>query len=161
MKKKTLDGVVCMLAALAMSVVGATAAEKFDMDPEHQLPRPDTKPADMKKPVKVFIMMGQSNMFGMGDVGPETTRGTLAHLTNNEKRYPHLLDDAGAWNARSDVRYVQVMPGKSGGMQMPHDEWLTVKSKTIGPEVQFGYIMGHVLDEPVLVLKSCIGNRSL
>jgi alpha-galactosidase len=25
----------------------------------------------------------------------------------------------------------------------------------------FGYVMGHVLDEPVLILKSCIGNRSL
>ena len=39
--------------------------------------------------------------------------------------------------------------------------WLTVKGKHIGPDLQFGCIMGHVLDEPVLILKACIGNRSL
>jgi len=30
-----------------------------------------------------------------------------------------------------------------------------------GPELGFGHVMGHVLDEPVLVIKACIGNRSL
>ena len=150
-----------LLATLALSVCCATAADKFDKDPKHQLPKPDTKAADLTKPVKVFILMGQSNMFGMGDVSPLTTKGTLEYLTKTEKRYPHLPDEAGAWTARSDVRYVQVMPGKMGGMQVLHNEWLTVKGKTIGPEVQFGYIIGHVLDEPVLILKSCIGNRSL
>ena len=151
----------CLLATLVMSVCWAAAADTFDKDPKHQLPKPDAKAADLTKPVKVFILMGQSNMFGMGETGPLTTKGTLEYLTKTEKRYSHLLDGADAWTARSDVRYVQVMPGRNGGMQMPHDEWLTVKGKTIGPEVQFGYIMGHVLDEPVLILKSCIGNRSL
>ena len=32
------------------------------------LPDPDGKPADSTKPVKVFILMGQSNMVGMGDI---------------------------------------------------------------------------------------------
>jgi hypothetical protein len=41
------------------------------------------------------------------------------------------------------------------------NERLTVTGRHIGVELQFGHIMGHVLDEPVLVLKSCIGNRSL
>lgn len=125
-----------------------------------ELPDPDTRPADMRKPVKVFIMMGQSNMFGMGDVSPVEKKGTLEYLTKTEKKFPQLLDDAGAWTTRSDVRYVQVMENK-GNMQTTHDEFLTVKGKTLGPEIQFGYIMGQVLDEPVLLLKSCIGNRSL
>ena len=145
MKRRTLCAVACLLAVVLMGVAGVSAAEKFDADPKHQLPRPDTKAADMTKPVKVFILMGQSNMFGMGEVGPETKQGTLEYLTKKEKRYPYLLDDAGKWTARSDVRYVQVMPGKGGGMQTLHNEWLTVKGKTIGPEVAFGYIMGHVL----------------
>ena len=147
--------------AMAMSVCSLSAEDKFDTNPKHQLPRPDTKPADLKKPVKVFILMGQSNMFGMGDVSPVEKKGTLENLTKTEKRYPYLLDDAGNWTARNDVRYVQVMPGKGGGMQTLHDEFLTVKGKMIGPEVAFGCIMGQVLDEPVLILKSCIGNRSL
>jgi alpha-galactosidase len=33
--------------------------------------------------------------------------------------------------------------------------------KAIGPELGFGFVLGQVLDEPVLILKSCIGNRSL
>jgi len=33
--------------------------------------------------------------------------------------------------------------------------------KSIGPELGLGFVLGQVLDEPVLVLKSCIGNRSL
>ena len=60
-----------------MGNITAAAAEKFDTDPKHQLPRLDGKPADMNNPVKVFILMGQSNMLGMGDVGPETVSGTL------------------------------------------------------------------------------------
>jgi alpha-galactosidase len=140
-----------------MGLSGAPAAEKVDTDPKHKLPRPDTKPADLTKPVKVFILLGQSNMVGMGAVGPETKQGTLEYLTKKEGRYPHLLDDAGKWSVRSDVRYTFVMQGK-GTLQ---NDWLTVKGGTIGPELQFGHIMGHVLDEPVLILKACIGNRSL
>jgi hypothetical protein len=30
--------------------------------------------------VKVFILMGQSNIVGMGDIGPETNKGTLTYL---------------------------------------------------------------------------------
>ena len=161
MNKRTLCGVMCLLAEMLMGVSGVLAAEKFDTDPKHQLPKPDKKPADVKKPVKVFILLGQSNMVGMGEVGPETTKGTLEYLTKKEKRYPHLLDDAGNWTGRRDVRYVCVMHNK-GSMQTVSNEWLTVNAKsTIGPELQFGHIMGYVLDEPVLVLKACIGNRSL
>lgn len=160
MKREKLISACCLLATVAMSISAAAAADKFDKDPKHQLPRPDTKAADLTKPVKVFILMGQSNMLGMGEVGPETTKGTLEYLTKTEKRYAHLLDDAGKWSVRNDVRYTFVMQGK-GGMQTVQNDWLSVRGKTIGPELQFGHIMGQVLDEPVLILKACIGNRSL
>ena len=147
-------------AATIMNTDAALAAEKFDIDPKHQLPKPDAQSADMTKPVKVFILMGQSNMVGMGEVGPETTLGTLSSLTKTNMRYQHLLDDAGQWTTRRDVRHVFAMHNK-GSMQLVQNDWLTVKGKTIGPELQFGHIMGHLLEEPVLVLKTCIGNRSL
>ena len=78
MTKNMVRRVLCLLAVLAMGFSSAWAAEKFDTDPKHQLPRPDNKPADMTKPVKVFILMGQSNMFGMGDVGPRRNKGRLS-----------------------------------------------------------------------------------
>ncbi|MEO1845366.1 MAG: hypothetical protein ABGZ37_13945, partial [Akkermansiaceae bacterium] len=34
-----------------------------------ELPDPDGKPGDASKPVKVYILAGQSNMVGMGEVG--------------------------------------------------------------------------------------------
>ena len=45
--------------------------------PSKTLSKPDSNPGAPGKPIKVFILMGQSNMIGMGDIGPETTKGTL------------------------------------------------------------------------------------
>jgi alpha-galactosidase len=156
MKRRTLCGVVCLLAATLMGVANVSAAEKFDTDPKHKLPAPDKTPADMKKPVKVFILLGQSNMVGMGEIGPETTKGTLAYLTKKEGKYPWLIDDGGNWTVRKDVYYYDARTKKGSPLSPTSNN-----GKTIGPELGFGYVMGHVLDEPVLVLKSCIGNRSL
>ena len=47
-------------------------------------------------------------------------------------------------------------------MQRFNNEWMTVKScKTIGPEFGIGHLLGDAMDAPVMLLKSCIGNRSL
>ena len=118
------------------------------------------EPADLKKPVQVFIMLGQSNMLGFGKVGPQDKVGTLEKLTKSDGKYPHLLKPDQSWSERNDVRYVQLMH-RRGNMSILRDEWLTVKGAHIGPELQFGHIMGEVLNAPVLVIKSCIGNRSL
>ena len=156
MNKSALYVVMCLLAAMSMGVSSVSAAEKSDTDPKHKLPRPDTKAPDIKKPVKVFILMGQSNMVGMGEIEPETAKGMLAYLTKKEGRYPHLLDEAGNWTVRNDVWYVQVTVG-------PRQNWLQpgTKNKTIGPELQFGHSMGQIHDEMVLLIKASQGNRSL
>jgi hypothetical protein len=115
--------------------------------------------ADPAKPVKVFILLGQSNMLGMGKIaGGE---GSLENAVKNKNKYPYLVDSSGAWAVRNDVRNVRVMVGKGGGMQVFNNEWMTVKGKTIGPELGIGHFVGEAIAEPVLILKSCIGNRSL
>ncbi|RMG05112.1 MAG: sialate O-acetylesterase, partial [Planctomycetota bacterium] len=48
-----------------------------------------------------------------------------------------------------------------GPMRLFNNEWLTVGGGKIGPELGIGHYLGNALDEPVLILKSCIGNRSL
>jgi alpha-galactosidase len=116
-------------------------------------------PADMTKPVQVFIMLGQSNMVGLGKVsGPD---GSLEHAVKVKKKYPYLADDAGAWRAREDVRYVRVMVGRGGGMQIFNDEWLKAGGRNLGPELGIGHPLGDATTGPVMLLKSCIGNRSL
>jgi len=61
MSKKWFCGVLCLAAVLAIGLSGAWAAESAKPQPKQDLPRPDGKPADMTKPVQVFILMGQSN----------------------------------------------------------------------------------------------------
>lgn len=124
------------------------------------LPKPDDKPADMSKPVKVFLIMGQSNAVGLGHTTGDKPQ-SLTSAVKTEKLYPFLVDDAGNWTERKDVRSVQVMVGKGGGMQLSHNEFLTVKGNTMGVEYGVGHPLGNAISEPVMILKSCIGNRSL
>ena len=138
-----------VLTTLALASYTASAADL-----------PGGKPADMTKPVQVFILMGQSNMVGLGKVtGPD---GSLEFAVKEKKKYPFLVDEAGAWAERKDVRFARVMSGRGGDMQRLNNEWMTVKTcKTIGPEFGIAEPLGNAVAEPVLILKSCIGNRSL
>ncbi|MFT5471582.1 MAG: hypothetical protein ACI8UO_006717, partial [Verrucomicrobiales bacterium] len=129
--------------------------------PADELPDPGGKEADMSKPVQVFILLGQSNMLEMGKVAGDKD-GTLEHAVKSKDLYPYLVDDAGAWTVRQDVRNVAVMgSGGPGKNQVRKNDWLQVAGGKIGVEIGIGHHMGHLLDEPVLILKSAIGNRSL
>ena len=118
-----------------------------------------TTTADASRPVQVYILLGQSNMVGLGKVtGPD---GSLDFAVKTKKKYPYLIDAAGNWAERPDVRYVRVMVGRNGAMQRFNDEWLKVGGKTLGPEYGIGHPLGDAVADPVMLLKSCIGNRSL
>jgi len=117
-----------------------------------ELPDPDGKEADMSKPVQVYILMGQSNMLGAGK--PSKLQGIAG------EKYPYLVGDAGDWTVRKDVRNVFVMCSGNSPAKDYKNEWMTI-SGNIGPEIGIGHHIGHVTDSPVLILKSCIGNRSL
>jgi len=136
--------------AIAILVLPAVAKEI-----PAQLPDPDGKAADMSKPVQVYILLGQSNMVGAGRIAGEKN-GTLANAVKAKKKYPYLVDDAGKWTIRKDVRNVRVMNNRGF-----NNEWMTITGRTIGPEIGIGHYVGHAVDAPVLILKSCIGNRCL
>ncbi|MBT8037964.1 MAG: sialate O-acetylesterase [Verrucomicrobiae bacterium] len=114
----------------------------------------------MSKPVKVFILMGQSNMLGFGK-----TSGLKS--ATEKGQYPYLVDDSGDWIVRKDVRNVRVMCSGSNPWNTHFNDWLSGDNGSgatggkFGPEIGIGHYVGHVLDEPVLILKACIGNRSL
>ncbi len=128
-----------------------------------QLPDPDGKPADMSKPVQVYILLGQSNMLGFGKIeaGKGKPEGSLTYAVKDKSLYPYLVDDAGEWTERKDVRNVRVMGSGLGGMRQFNNEWMTIKKGKIGPEIGIGHYVGNAVDAPVLILKSCIGNRAL
>lgn len=153
-------GLIALLTAVALA--GPTFAQKT---PDADL-KPDGKPADHTKKVKVFILLGQSNMLGFGRQGPKETKGSLEYMIHEKGKYKYLLDEKGGWAVRKDVRNVHVMDQRGIDFKdmekfgEQKNDWLTVKGN-FGPEIGFGTVMGTVLDEPVLVLKACIGNRSL
>ncbi|MFN3193170.1 MAG: sialate O-acetylesterase [Aureliella sp.] len=118
---------------------------------------------EQAEPIQVFLLLGQSNMLGFGKVGSEDSHaeGTLFHAVQEKGLYPYLVDDEQRWAARDDVRNVRVMGSGLGGMRLIQNEWLTIKGGKIGPEVGIGHQLGDALDSPVMLLKSCIGNRAL
>ncbi len=79
-----------------------------------ELPDPDGKEADMSKPVQVYILLGQSNMLGFG-------KPSALQAAAKEGKYPYLVDDAGAWTVRKDVRNVRVMCSGNSPFQGLHE----------------------------------------
>jgi hypothetical protein len=138
--------VTSLLAAMSLAITGGARAE--------------SKSADMTKPVQVYILMGQSNMLGFGKVsGGE---GSLEYAVKEKNLYPYLIDEEGKWAERKDVRNVRVMgSGGPGKTRLFNNEWMTIGKGKIGPEFGIGHHVGNSVDAPVMILKSCIGNRGL
>ncbi|MEI6536688.1 MAG: sialate O-acetylesterase [Verrucomicrobiaceae bacterium] len=153
MKKQNRILVIAAFAAAAVTL-NSTAAE---VSP---IPKPDGKPADMTKPVQVFILLGQSNMLGMGKItGGE---GSLENALKVKKKYPYLVDESGAWTQRKDVRNVFVMCSGNSPAKDQHNDWMSISNRNkLGPEHGIGHLLGNAIESPVMILKSCIGNRSL
>ncbi len=126
--------------SLLLAVIGnnhASAADQTSTDPQDQLPKSDGKPADMTKPVQVFILTGQSNMVGLGKVAGGD--GSLENAVKNKSKYSYLVNDTGNWSERMDVRFVRFMSGK-GPL---NNEWMAVKGVKMGPEYGIGHYAGY------------------
>jgi hypothetical protein len=145
-----------LLAAVVPALLNLPA---FATEVPDQLPDPDGKPADMTRPVQVYILMGQSNMLGFGKI--KGGEGSLEHAVKEKDLYPYLIDDGGNWTQRKDVRNVRVMGSGDKPMRLFNNEWMTITGGKIGPEIGIGHHVGHVTGAPVMILKSCIGNRAL
>ncbi len=126
----------CALALLTVSVSSAFAAEKT---------------------VKVFFLVGQSNMEG---------KGNPVHLDTYKEdplikpTYASLKDGEG-WKVREDVFITY--PSKNGGAK--HGPltvgYGTKGENSIGPEFGFGHAVGNAIEDPVLIIKIAWGGKSL
>nr|NIP54583.1 hypothetical protein [Phycisphaerae bacterium]NIS53435.1 hypothetical protein [Phycisphaerae bacterium]NIU12102.1 hypothetical protein [Phycisphaerae bacterium] len=123
----------------------------------YPLPDPDGSTGSTTSPVKVYIMSGQSNMVGFGQIAGSEP-GTLETITQVENKFPNLVDGVGAWTLRNDVKYRGVISAIGDG---PLTLGFGASSSVSGPELGFGHVMGYYHDEPVLLIKSSIGNRSI
>ena len=123
----------------------------------YPLPDPDSSTGTGNKPVKVFILSGQSNMVGFGRVSG-TGNDTLQSVTRTELKFPNLITSANAWTVRNDVLYRGVISALGDAPLKPG---FGADTDSFGPELGFGHAIGYYHDEPVLIIKTSIGNRSL
>jgi alpha-galactosidase len=118
--------------------------------------------AEPPKPVKVFILAGQSNMEGQGIIKADAKRnngmGSLEYLTKEpatRDRFKHLVGQDGKWVVRDDV-WIHYLDRKG-----PLTVGFGVSPDRIGPELGFGFVVGDAFDEPVLLIKLAWGGKSL
>lgn len=168
MKRRPLCGVVCLLAATLMGISSAWAAEKVDTDPKQQLPKPDGKPADMTKPVKVFILAGQSNMEGPAKVetfdyiGDDPATAPMLKTMRGADGKPAVCE--GAWISYltgANEKNFEVAGKLTAGYGSMWGQDTTKPGDKIGPEFTFGLTMDEALDEPILIIKAAWGGKSL
>lgn len=114
------------------------------------------------KPVRVFLLAGQSNMEGAGQIKANPQRnggqGSLEYLVKGAAtapRFAALVDAAGQWRVRDDV-WIAFLD-----RQGPLTVGFGSRPETIGPELGFGWVMGDAIDEPVLLIKCAWGGKSL
>lgn len=120
--------------------------------------------------IKVFILAGQSNMEGQGVVSADNERdynggkGNLLWSMKNSKSAPlmkHLADADGKWVVRDDVQISFKVGDKvrKGGLTVGYTGY--GGNSHIGPELQFGHVMGDFYKDPVLLIKTAWGGKSL
>ena len=104
-----------------------------------------------QKPVKVFILAGQSNMEGKGGVDPLLNHQIAAPETRDF--FAHLHED-GKYIERDDVwiNYLERRGKLTVGYGSPG---------RIGLELEFGHMMGNHFEEPVLLIKTAWGGKSI
>ncbi len=118
--------------------------------------------SDPSKPVKVFVLAGQSNMEGQGIIAADPKRnggkGSLEYLVKDPgtaARFSHLVGKDGKWGVRNDV-WISYLD-RQGALTVGYGP----KQDRIGPELGFGWVMGDALAEPVLLIKCAWGGKSL
>jgi hypothetical protein len=118
-----------------------------------------------QKPLKVFILAGQSNMVGHGEVNANGNRRSVGSLEyevahDTTGLYKNLLNSQGQWKVRNDVwvRFDRVERGlKNGDLTTGFG----FSDTEIGPEFQFGNVIGDHFSEQVLLIKTAWGGKSL
>jgi acetyl esterase/lipase len=128
------------------------------------------KTAPTKLPLKIFILAGQSNMEGQAVVdltGKDYNegKGTLAALLADPAKaapFAHLRNADGKWTVRDDV-WVRYQREQQPLLHGPLGVGFAVYggSHHFGPELQFGHVVGNALDNPVLLIKTAWGGKSL
>ena len=93
---------IALLVAGAVMVPLAISAAAKEIPA--QLPDPDNKPPATNKPVKVYILSGQSNMVGMGDLRGGTSRWGNQFLDPAVSIYPGAYSPTADYDKMTPIK---------------------------------------------------------
>ena len=142
-----------------LGIIGFLFAVVAVLTPYGELPAADDKNAEQAKPLKVFILSGQSNMQGHAKVS------TIASMRLNAKTAPILEEMRDADGAAKVCEGVWI--SSIGSSEEERVGRLTAgygadeSGLKIGPEFTFGIYMGKQLKQPILIIKTSWGGKSL
>ncbi len=151
-----------------------------DLDPSHLPDIDDSGVVDLKdfihlshnwgmktNPVRIFILAGQSNMQGQGEIEMKQSfidknggLGTLEYMTANMPEYQWIVDSQGNWRTWEDcwIHYERSSAStKYGDLTVAYGG----ANDEIGPELGFGRTVCEVMDNQALLIKTCWGGKSL
>lgn len=138
----------------------------WECEAEPVLPQTDRKAANQIKPLRVFILAGQSNMEGHAKIetfdyiGDDPATAPLLKQMRDTDGRPHVCE--GAWISYFTGSGDQNGEGRGtltagyGSRRQPDQD-----GGKIGPEFTFGITMDAAFDEPVLIIKTAWGGKSL
>lgn len=109
------------------------------------------------KTVKVFILAGQSNMEGKGDPMHLVTHKDDPQI----KPWYAKVKDGDGWAVRDDVFITYPVKSKGAKHGPLTAGYGTLGEDSIGPELGFGHVVGEAFDEPVLIIKTAWGGKSV
>jgi hypothetical protein len=128
---------------------------------------------EKEKSFQVFLLAGQSNMQGQGVVDMDHPKyynggkGTLVRVMKESESpevYKHLKDKNDNWIERGDafIRHRNKQGVMAGGVSIGFTGYGSMKSRHhIGPELQIGHRLGDHFEEPVLLIKTAWGGKSI
>jgi len=117
------------------------------------------------KPLKVFILAGQSNMQGKGRV---KTIERLKMTADSRQLYDDMTEEDGTPVTVEAVRVAYFTSGRQGAVEHTgplnprlREERDFSPGDPIGPEYTFGIYLHKQLDEPFLIIKTAWGGKGL
>jgi len=131
-----------LLVMMFATVLTVTGMESYAAEPE-------------KGTVKVFLLVGQSNMEGKAHI---RTLETLIADPKTASQYKHLKD-GDKWAVRNDVWVYY--PRRGGVAKGALSVGFGDSSEKIGPELGIGIELGDHFDQQVLLIKCAWGGKSL
>jgi len=145
---------ILVVTAMAILVLPGAADELH-----RQLPDPDPTPVDSSGAVRVFILAGQSNMQGHAHVdtfdpmGLDPKTAPILRQMRNADGTPRVCEKV--WISSigcAEEEQVGKLTVGFGAKQ---------RGPKIGPEFTFGIYTQKLLDEPILIIKTAWGGKSL